>query len=150
MRHGHKWGRKLKGCGFRLTVGREAIVDILSQTDAHLSAEDIFLALHAAYPNIGLTTIYRTLEILEQNGIVVKCEFGHGRAKYELTEEYGNKPHHHHLICRNCGIIIDYSDFLDDELSYIKKTEAALGKKHKFQIQDHSISFFGVCVKCGK
>ncbi|MBN1523184.1 MAG: transcriptional repressor [Spirochaetales bacterium] len=149
MRHGHKWGNKLRGCGFRLTIGREAIVDILSHTNSHMSAEDIFFALHADSPNIGLTTVYRTLELLEKNGIVSKYEFGHGRAKFELTEAYGNKPHHHHLICRKCGTIIDYSDFMEDELAYLKKTEAGLGKKYKFTIHQHSISFFGICEKCG-
>ncbi|RPJ08881.1 MAG: transcriptional repressor [Spirochaetaceae bacterium] len=146
--HGHRCGQKLTGCGFRLTTGREAIIDILSKSDKHLSAEDIFMAIRAEYPGIGLTTIYRTLELLEQTGILAKFDFGHGRAKFELTEEYGNKKHHHHLICKKCGTIVDYSDFLDDELAYIKKTEAGLAKKYKFDIHSHVISFFGLCEKC--
>lgn len=148
MQHCHKWGQKLAGCGFRLTEGREAIIEILSNTDKHLSAEDIYMSLHPEHPGIGLTTIYRTLELLQQTGIVSKFEFGHGRAKFELTEEYGNKKHHHHLICRNCRTIIDYSDFLEDELLYIKKTEAALSEEYNFHIDNHVINFYGLCENC--
>jgi Fur family ferric uptake transcriptional regulator len=148
MPHGHRWGQKLSGCGFRLTVGREAIIDVLARLDKHLSAEDIFLELHSDHPGIGLTTIYRTLELLVQTGIVAKFEFGHGRAKYELSEEYGKKTHHHHLICKNCQTIIDYSDFLEDELSYIQKTEKGLSKKYHFNIDSHVITFYGLCGAC--
>lgn len=148
MRHGHRCGQKLEGCGFRLTSGREAIIDILSNSAEHMSAEDIFMALREANPGIGLTTVYRTLELLEQTGIVSKFDFGHGRAKYELTEEYGKKKHHHHLVCRNCGTIIDYSDFLEDELAYISKTEKGLQKKYGFTIENHLISFTGLCANC--
>jgi Fur family ferric uptake transcriptional regulator len=148
MPHGHRWGQKLSGCGFRLTVGREAIIDVLSRVNKHVSAEDIFLALRSELPGIGLTTVYRTLELLVQTGIVAKFDFGHGRARYELTEEFGEKTHHHHLICKNCQIIIDYSDFLDDEFSYIKKTEKGLSKKYNFDIESHIITFYGLCDRC--
>jgi len=133
-----------------MTAGREAIIDILSDTEAHMSAEDIFLALRDIHPGIGLTTVYRTLELLEQTGIVAKFEFGHGRAKYELTEEYGKKNHHHHLICRQCGTVVDYSDFMEDELTYIEKTEKGLTKKYNFVIDNHVINFYGLCAQCRK
>ncbi|MGB2599017.1 MAG: transcriptional repressor, partial [Candidatus Omnitrophota bacterium] len=92
------WGRKFRGCGYRMTVPRQAIMDVLSGTDKHLSAEDIYMKVHKMYPNVGLTTVYRTLELLTQMGLVVKFDFGDGRARYELIE--GPKSeHHHHLIC---------------------------------------------------
>jgi Fur family ferric uptake transcriptional regulator len=146
--HGHGWGRMLKGCGFRLTSAREAVLDILNTTEEHLSAEDIYLLLRGTYPGIGLTTVYRTLDILEQMRIVHRFEFGQDRAKYELTEEYGHKQHHHHLICKACGRIIDYYDFVDEEKSFIDKTENALEKKHAFEIKEHLIHFYGVCPEC--
>jgi Fur family ferric uptake transcriptional regulator len=148
MPHGHRWGQKLSGCGYRLTAGREAIIDVLSRSDKHVSAEDIFLELRSTHPGIGLTTIYRTLELLVQTGIVARFEFGQGRAKYELTEEYGTKKHHHHLICKGCHTIIDYSDFLEDELSYIEKTEKGLARKYGYTIDNHVINFYGLCKTC--
>lgn len=90
MKYCRNWVQKLKGFGFRLTASREAVLEALTNTDKHLSAEDIYMAVYPDNFAIGFTTIYRTLELLEQTGIVSKFEFGHGRAKYELTEEYSN------------------------------------------------------------
>ena len=132
MRHCHKWGQKFQDYGFRLTVSREAILEVLSNSNKHLSAEDIYLAVHSDNPAIGLTTIYRTLELLEQTGIVSKFEFGHGRAKYELAEEYSNKKHHHHFICKKCRKVIDYEDFIKEEKEYINKAEIGLQNKYGF------------------
>jgi Fur family transcriptional regulator, ferric uptake regulator len=144
-----KYGQKIKSCGFRLTVPRQAIIDILDKIEGHLSAEDIYMKLHAGHPDIGLTTIYRTLDLLEQTGIVMKFDFGHGRAKYELAEEYSKKKHHHHhLLCTKCNKVLDYSDFLGEELEYIKKAENALRGKYGFDITGHTISFYGVCPDC--
>lgn len=148
MKHCHQWGKTLRGCGYRLTVAREAIINVLEETDKHLSAEDIYMAVHTDNPGIGLTTIYRTLELLEQNGMVSKFEFGHGKAKYELAEKYGRKTHHHHLICRRCLAIVDYTDFIDEEIEYIRKTEEGLRKKYNFEINSHEISFYGICERC--
>jgi Fur family transcriptional regulator, ferric uptake regulator len=150
MRHCHKWGKKLEHKCFRLTAAREAVMDVLTQTEDHVSAEDIYLTVHEVHPSIGLTTIYRTLELLQQAGIVNKFEFGHGRAKFELSEEYSTKQHHHHLICKKCKKIIDYSDFLEEEREYIKKAEAGLAKIYNFSIEGHLIHFYGTCAECRK
>ncbi len=150
MRYCQKWGKKLTGCGFRLTAAREIILDILSNTEQHLSAEDIYITVHVNNPEIGLTTVYRTLELFEQIGIVSKFEFGHGRAKYELSEEYSNKKHHHHLICKKCRTIVDYSGFIEEEREYLQKTEAGLKDKYGFDIENHLIHFYGICPECKK
>ena len=150
MKYCQEWGKKLKGCGFRMTASREAVLEILKNTDKHLSAEDIYMAIHPVNQAIGLTTIYRTLELLNQSGIISKFEFGHGRAKYELSEAYSNKKHHHHLICKKCRKIVDYSDFLEDEQEYIRKAEKGLEKKYGFDIDNHLIRFYGLCTECKK
>ena len=63
---------KFRGCGYRLTVPRQAILDVLTKTSKHLSAEDVYLAVHKLHPAVGLTTVYRTLELLTQMGMVFK------------------------------------------------------------------------------
>ena len=148
MRDCHRWGQRLKGREYRLTFKREAIINVLSGTDEHPSAEDIYMKVHTIYSSIGLTTIYRTLDILKQMGIVSKFEFGQGKARYELSDEFGNKKHHHHLICKSCGKIIDYFDFIDDEKEFIKKTEKGLKENYNFEITEHLIRFYGVCSEC--
>jgi Fur family ferric uptake transcriptional regulator len=146
--HGEGWWHgKLRGCGYRLTVGREAILDILSKSEAHLSAEDIYIKIHSRYPNVGLTTVYRTLDVLSGLGMVYKLDFGDGRARYELAE--GPKgAHHHHLVCTQCNKVIDYTDFIDEEAELLNQTEKGLGKKYNFNITNHVIQFYGLCEKC--
>ena len=128
------WHRGFHGRGHRLTMPRKAILEVLGNSDDHLSAEDIYMTVHEKYPAIGLTTVYRTLDLLVQMGIVFKFDFGDGRARYELTEPFSEKNHHHHLICTRCSRIIDYTDFVDDELELLDKTEKALAEKHNFQV----------------
>jgi Fur family ferric uptake transcriptional regulator len=142
------WHGKLRGCGYRLTVAREAILDVLNKTSEHPSAEDVYFEVRKEHPNIGLTTIYRTLELLVQMGMVFKFDFGDGRARYELAEGPKGMLHHHHLICTKCGRIIDYTDFIDEELELLKRTEKGLSAKFNFGISSHIIQFYGTCDRC--
>ena len=142
-----KWQNRMRGHGSRWTAPRKAIVDLLSRTKQHMSAKDIYNALVRIYPGIGLTTIYRTLDLLEKMKLLKKISLATGENKYELIHNRDDH-HHHHLICTNCGKIIDYDDFVDEELQLIKKTENTLSKKHNFVINDHNIEFYGICEQC--
>jgi len=142
------WQGRFKGCGYRLTIARQAILEVLSKSQGHLSAEDIYIKAHAKYPNIGLTTIYRTLDVLSGLGMVHKLDFGDGRARYELVEGPEGKQHHHHLVCTACNRVIDYTDFIDKEVELLRETEKGLEKKYSFKITNHVIQFYGLCKKC--
>jgi Fur family ferric uptake transcriptional regulator len=140
---------RFSGYGYRLTLSRQAILDALSRTTKHLSAEEIYLEVHKIHPSSGLSTVYRTLELLVQVGLVSKFDFGDGRARYELIRGPEAKdPHHHHLVCINCNRVIDYTDFIEDEVELLKKTEKSLSKKYDFKIMRHIIQFYGLCNKC--
>jgi Fur family ferric uptake transcriptional regulator len=123
-------------------------LNVLSKATDHPSAEDIYIKVHKKNPAIGITTVYRTLELLVNLGAVHKFEFGEGKSRYEIIHELHTLGHHHHLICLNCKRIINYNDFLEEELELIKKTEMALSKKHKFKINNHVIEFYGICTEC--
>jgi Fur family ferric uptake transcriptional regulator len=144
------WHGKFKGCGYRLTIPRRIILDVLSNTNEHLSAEEIYMKVHEVYPATGLTTVYRTLELLTRAGIVYKFDFGDGRARYELSDSPKGKGHHHHLVCTGCGRIIDYTDFIDDEIELLNRTEKGLSEKYHFKITNHLIQFYGLCEDCYK
>jgi Fur family ferric uptake transcriptional regulator len=131
-----------------VTVAREAILDMLAKTDKHMSAEDIYMKLHPVYPNIGLTTVYRTLDVLSNLAIIFKLDIGDGRARYELAESPKKPNHHHHLVCTGCRKIIDYSDFIDQEIKLLQETEKGLSKKYNFKITNHLIQFYGLCSDC--
>lgn len=148
-RHG-LWLGRLQCLGYRVTVPRQIILNILSKTDEHLSAEDVYLQAHKTYPRIGLTTVYRTLELLERMGVVSKFDFGDNRSRYELIRGPEEGGHHHHLVCTNCARIIDYTDFIDEEVELLKKTEKGLSEKYKFKVTNHVIQFYGLCDQCQK
>ena len=141
---------KFKCCGYRMTKPRVAILDVLAGIQNHLSAEDIYLAVLNFYPNTGLTTVYRNLEMFVNIGMIVKFDFGEGRSKYELADQYSEKGHHHHLVCKTCYKVIDYSDFMKDEIHFLHSIENGLSQKYNFRITDHLIRFLGICEKCGK
>lgn len=152
MRNKGKCVQNMRGhfgeCGLRMTAAREAILDALSKIGEHSSAEEIYLATHKMYPRIGLTTVYRTLELLHKMGMIYKIEFGDGRARYELSEKTGDKEHHHHVVCTQCGKIINYNDFSETEVQAICGLQKELEKKYRFCIQHHSVQYYGTCYTC--
>lgn len=145
-----EWHGKFRGCGYRMTVGREAILEVLTNTKGHLSVEEIYLKVYEKYPSIGLTSVYRTLDLLVNMGVVLKFDFGDGRARYEIIDKDDKSSHHHHLICTRCKRIIDYTDFIDEEIELLKKTEKGLSDKYKFDIKNHVLQFYGICSECNK
>jgi len=141
------WYVGLRDRGYRMTAPRKAIIELLNRSSKHPSAEDIYLAVHKTYPAIGLTTVYRTLELLQQMGIIRKLDFGNGRSRYEIAG--GPRwRYHQHLFCMKCGRVIDYTDFVTQEEKLLNKIGKALSKKYKFKINVHQLHFYGFCDKC--
>lgn len=144
---GSRWQRGLKGSGHRLTHPREAILRVLDENRDHLSAEELFFLVRKRYGGIGLATVYRTLDLLIQMGLVQRFDFGDGRSRYELTLD--EKTHHHHLVCRKCGQVIDYTDFSERECKFVKELGKEVSERHNFKIDSHQLDFYGLCDKCG-
>ncbi len=142
------WHRRFTNHGIRMTQSREAIIDVLNGADGHLTAAEIYLKAHELNPAVGLTTVYRTLDILTEMGVVYKFEFGEGKARFELTGESTDRDHHHHLVCMKCKRIIDYSDMLGEERAFIEKIQAKLAERYDFEIRDHFLRFNGICGQC--
>lgn len=127
----------LKEKGYRLTPQRRVILDILHETAAHLTAEDILNRVQARISGVNKSTVYRTLELLENLGLVVKSELD-GRHIYHHAEE----GHHHHLICRQCGWIMDCDE---DMLLPLERT---LLERHNFRADLHHHVIYGLCRAC--
>lgn len=143
------WARKGKGHFARWTAPREAIHQLLRRSSKHMSAKEIFASITRQYPGIGMTTVYRTLDLLTRMGLIHKFSFGDGQTRYEFIPEE-KKRHHHHLICTECGKIIDYSEFVEEELDLVRKIETKLTRKYDFKVLDHNIEFLGLCHGCKK
>nr|WP_284700639.1 Fur family transcriptional regulator [Thermoanaerobacterium sp. R66] len=131
----------MKQKGFKLTTQRRAILDVIIENrEKHLSSEEIYDLVKEKYPEIGLATVYRTLQLFDEMGIIYKLNFDDGRSRYEL---YHNEDHqHHHLICLKCGSVIEMEGDLLENL------EEAIENTKNFQIIDHNVKFFGYCSKC--
>lgn len=86
--------------GGRASTARRAIIEALLEAGRHVTADDLAASVHAAYPDIHLTTVYRTVEALEELGIVYHVHMGHGPAQWHLADE-----RHLHLVCQSCGAV---------------------------------------------
>ncbi|MDP8260286.1 MAG: transcriptional repressor [Candidatus Gygaella obscura] len=133
----------------RLTKPRRSILDILKDTERHLSAEQIYKEALKMSSGGGLSTVYRNLELLVRIGLVWKFDAGDNKARYEIAKRL-DENHHHHLICKKCNSIIDYSASVDNEKDFIMEREKKLSRKYNFKIENHCIDFFGLCYKCRK
>lgn len=140
---------KLSKCCCRLTKPRRAILDILKNTGRHLSAEQIYREASKISSGTSLSTIYRNLELLVHIGLIWKFDAGDNKSRYEIARRPGEN-HHHHLICKKCNTIIDYSASVDNEKDFIKIREKNLSTRYNFKIENHCIDFFGLCHKCRK
>ena len=127
----------------KLTTQRQTVLEVfLNHPGEHLSAEDVYGILRGKPLDIGLATVYRSLELLAELGILQKMEFGDGCSRYEVKESNPALHQHHHLICMKCGKVIEFSDDLLDGL------EQDIFKKSGFKIVDHEVKFFGYCKEC--
>jgi len=131
---------------YKMTPQRKEILQIFvdSEEGSHLSAEEVYELLRQKDFDFGLATVYRTLELLNELGILNKVEFGDGRTRYELSAANPQLHQHHHLICLNCKKIIEFEDDLLDDL------ENLISKKSDFEIVNHEVKFFGYCSDCRK
>jgi len=116
------------------------ILETLYNSDIHLTPESLHHLIQEKYPELktGIATIYRTLALLEESGVVTSLSFGAQGKKYEL----GAKKHHDHLICTVCGNI---TEFVDEE---IEKRQQRIADELDFKMSDHSMQIYGICKKC--
>lgn len=132
----------LKEKGYKLTPQRRAILDIIIDNEGkHLTTEELYDLVKDDCPEIGLATVYRTVQLLEELGIVCKLDLNDGCNRYELVHHEENHQHHH-LICMSCGKVIEVEGDLLDSL------EQDIQIKYDFQIKNHSVRFFGLCSDC--
>jgi Fur family ferric uptake transcriptional regulator len=133
--------RELLSSQHKLTPQRQLILEVIAgRGNRHLSAEDIYEILKERAAEIGLATVYRTLDLLVELNILHKVDFDDGRSRYELAP---NRSHrHHHLICLTCGKVIEAKEDLLNQL------EEVIEREDGFLVLDHSVKFYGHCLEC--
>lgn len=133
--------QKLHQLDYKVTPQRQVILKAFLENAAeHLSAEEVYNIVKERYPDIGLATVYRTLDLLAELEILQKINFGDGRTRYELDQH--ETHYHHHMICLECGRVQEFDDDLLESL------EKLLTQQTGFHITDHQLKFFGYCRDC--
>ena len=127
----------LKQTGHKLTPQRRQVLEIIHHTDTHLTAEDIISQVQAKFPGINRSTVYRTLELLEELDCVVKS-----RIDDKVVYHHAEDGHHHHLVCQVCGAIIDCNEDL------MSGPEDKLQAQYGFQASLKHLIISGVCQAC--
>jgi Fur family ferric uptake transcriptional regulator len=132
----------LKQEGQNYTYQREIIIKTLYQSKEHYTPEELHMKIKLLYPKIkmGIATIYRTLNLLEEHQKVDSISFGNGGKKFELNFN----GHHDHMICDECGDIIEFCDETIEEL------QSKIAKKYGFKIKSHTMQLHGICSKCNQ
>lgn len=133
---------KLRESGYKLTTQRKAILNVLIECeDDHLSCDEIYGIVSDDYPDLGIATVYRTLQLFEKLEIVYRLNFDDGCSRYELVSDA--KGHqHHHLICLGCGKVIEV------KLDLLDSLEEEIEEEENFTIVDHNVKFYGYCSDC--
>lgn len=132
------WLESLKDSGYRLTTPRRAIVTIIANAPCALDAIEIYDQGRIEHPNLGLVTVYRTLEKLEELDLIQRVHHPDGCNMYIRASQ----GHEHLLLCKSCGQVVFFSG--DDLSRLIEETSRFSG----FQIQEHWLQFFGLCSNC--
>lgn len=133
----NEYALQLRARGYRMTPQRLAILHILHHSGGHLSPVEVFEQAQNELPSLTETTVYRTLEFLEENGLVRPTLTGNGHLAYEIS-----RHEHHHLVCRACGQEME----VDHEL--IKSMMQTLETASGYKLTGSHLTFFGLCSSC--
>ena len=133
---------KLREGGLKLTPQRLTILDVIIRAEGtHLTIEELYELVKVVKPETGVATVYRTILLFEELGIVKKLDLNDGIYRYELNHE--EEVHgHHHLVCSACGKVEEVKDDLLDSVEQVIESD------YKFRIKDHSLKFYGLCSDC--
>lgn len=135
-----KFKNLLKSNSLKFTAQREIILKTLYESNEHFTPESLYLTIKKKYPDVkvGIATIYRTLNLLEESNMATSISFGSAGKKFEL----GIKPHHDHMICEKCGKIIEFED------TDIEKKQLKIAEKFGFKLTGHLMQLYGICKDC--
>jgi Fur family ferric uptake transcriptional regulator len=128
--------KELKKAGLKVTLPRLKILEILQDpNNQHISAEDVYKILIEQDEEIGLATVYRVLNQFDEAGILNRHHFEGGKSVFEIS----HKRHHDHLVCLNCGKVIEFED------EVIEKRQEEVAKRHNMTLIHHSLYLYGEC-----
>ena len=126
--------------GLKATRQRDLIARVFFESNTHLTADELLARVRRHDPRVSQATVYRTMRLLKESGLAEERHFGDGQARYEPADAGGE--HHDHLICTECGHIVE---FVDDRIEALQDRVAAA---HGFVVTDHRMELYGLCPAC--
>jgi Fur family transcriptional regulator, ferric uptake regulator len=130
----------LAEAGYQKGAARRAVIDCLGRQNCALSAQQIEEELRGAGSGVGRASIYRTLEQLDELGLVHRLDLGTGIATYEPAEPSGE--HHHHLLCERCGRVVPFHD------AKLERAITEVTRRSDFDVSAHDVTLHGLCPRC--
>ena len=127
--------------GLRCTSQRETILDVFVAANKHLSADELYAMVKKSHPGIGYATVYRTMKLFAGAGLAQERRFEDGCTRYERTTP---DAHHDHLICTQCGTIIEF------ENERIEALQQDVARKNRFKVKSHKLELYGLCGDCSR
>ena len=128
----------LREQGYRLTPQRNLIWEVLRDAGRHMTAEEVAAEVRRTLPDVNVSTVYRTLELLVSLDLVVETRLEGSVCYYEVSPE----PTHHHFVCTQCGAVGHFSDEL------LAPVHAELTQRHSFDVSQIQVTAFGLCHEC--
>ncbi len=125
--------------GGRVTRPRLQVAEVFFGLRGHPGVEEVAAAVHKRWPGVGNATVYRTLHLLNDAGLVEARQFGEGFARYEAAATH---EHHDHLVCTACGAILEFEDDAIEDLQH------KISDRHGFLMKSHRMEIYGLCAKC--
>jgi len=127
--------------GLRSTEQRRLIIDTFFDAHEHITIDSLLKLVRAVDARVGYATVYRTMKLLSESGVVQEHKFGDGFTRYELSDE---DAHHDHLVCLECGKIIEFEE------PQIEQLQDKIAKRHGFLVRAHKHEMYGLCSDCQK
>lgn len=127
--------------GLKATRQREEVLNIFLNSSGHKSLAQIYAQVVKTDPKIGYTTVYRTLKLLTRLGLATQRKFADGETRFEPASE---GAHHDHLICLDCGKIIEFED------RTLEALQNQIANQHRFKISHHRMELYGRCEECSR
>lgn len=132
-------GRYMAAKGLKSTRQRSAIVETFLAVRGHINVEELLGKVRVKDPRVSAATVYRTVKLLCECGLAHARDFGEGQTRYESA---AGRDHHDHLICTECKTIIEF------ENAQIEALQAAIARKHGFEVLHHKMELYGICGRC--
>ncbi|HSW36213.1 MAG TPA: Fur family transcriptional regulator [Candidatus Limnocylindrales bacterium] len=131
--------KRLRQRGYKLTQPRLAILEYLVEKAKHQDVQGIYTSIQKKHPGIGMATVYRTVDLFMEIGVLRTLTFKNNSPRYEIAWP---DDHHHHLTCTGCGQMIEFSSCSFQQIT------AEIEKATRFTIQEHTLEAYGLCSQC--